>query len=265
MRRRLILVTLLALCACKQEASAPASGDEPEAPEQITSACHPDRFEDIPLTVCVAVPGRQVIHTVLGPKDGKPYRSLATLAANRPANGSPVAFAVNGGMFNEEGEPIGYYVEDGKRLHALNRSKGPGNFHMKPNGVFFGTGNDWEIRTSDDFYHNVSQRPEFGTQSGPMLVIDGQLHPDISADGVSVNVRNGVGIGKDGEAYFVISDGPLSFGKLARYFRDELKTPNALYLDGNVSSLWNPVTGRLDTGAQLGPLIVVEQSGKASS
>ena len=61
-----------------------------------------------------------------------------------------------------------------------------------------------------------------------------------------------------------MSDGPLSFGKLARYFRDELKTPNALYLDGKVSALWYPAIARLDSTAPLGPLIVVEQSGKGT-
>ena len=40
-----------------------------------------------------------------------------------------------------------------------------------------------------------------------------------------------------GRAHFVISEGPVSFGKLARYFRDVLKMPNALYLDGSVSEL----------------------------
>ena len=265
MKHALALAILLALCACGKEPSAPASGDDREAPEQITSACHPDRFEDIPLTVCVAQPGRNIIHMVLGPKKNHPYRSLAVFAANRPPDSTPVAFAVNGGMFDEDGEPIGYYVEDGARLHSLNRKDGPGNFHMKPNGVFYGTADNWQIRTTEDFYHTVKQRPEFATQSGPMLVINGKLHPAIAGDGVSANIRNGVGIGDEGKAYFVISDGPLSFGKLARYFRDELKTPNALYLDGNVSSLWDPATGRLDTGALLGPLIVVEQSGKANS
>ncbi|MFZ1741945.1 MAG: hypothetical protein WAT93_03780, partial [Pontixanthobacter sp.] len=69
----------------------------------------------------------------------------------------------------------------------------------------------------------------------------------------------GVGVDAQGRAHFVISDTPISFGVLARYFRDELKTPNALFLDGNVSSLWDPAGERIDNGAPLGPLIVVEQ------
>ncbi|OCC23206.1 hypothetical protein MB02_13720 [Croceicoccus estronivorus] len=254
------------MAACSQQPSPPGNKNDVAKPEKKqVSACHADRFEGIPLTVCTANPADNSIRMALRPdKDAPPYRSLAVYAAKRPADATPVAFAVNGGMFDEQGEPIGYYVEDGERLHSLSRTDGPGNFHMLPNGVFYGTGGKWEIRTSNDFYRNVTERPAFGTQSGPMLVINGKLHPDISADGVSTNIRNGVGVGSDGRAYFVISDGPLSFGKLARYFRDELKVPNALYLDGKVSSLWDPATGRLDTGAPLGPLIVVEQSGKGA-
>ncbi len=62
----------------------------------------------------------------------------------------------------------------------------------------------------------------------------------------------------------MISNGPVSFGKLARFYRDELNVKNALYLDGNVSALWNPATGRLDTGAPIGPIIVVGKKDQQS-
>ena len=48
-------------------------------------------------------------------------------------------------------------------------------------------------------------------------------------------------------------------------FRDEVKVANALYLDGTVSSLWDPASGRMDKG-RVGPIIVVthrEQTGRA--
>lgn len=223
------------------------------------SACKEATFEGARFTHCIADPVKHHITTDLGRDDGKPYRSLPNLAGGRSADAALVAFAVNGGMFDGEGKPIGYYVENSVRIKPLSRRDGPGNFHLKPNGVFFGSGGKWEIRTSDDFYANVGDRPEFGTQSGPMLVIDGKLHPQISQDGPSKAIRNGVGIDTDGKAHFVISESPVSFGVLARFFRDQLKTPNALFLDGNVSALWDPATGRLDNGAPIGPLIVVEE------
>lgn len=263
MRLAVALAALLSLAACDQSDAA-QKAVKPAANAPAKAACRADRFEGAELTVCTAIPGQHKITTALGPDGGAPYRHLAILAASRPFSAPPVAFAMNGGMYDDDGQPIGYYVEHGKRLHTLNRNDGPGNFHMLPNGVFYGTGDSWAVTTTDIFADSVKDRPDFATQSGPMLVIDGKLHPEIASDGISTNVRNGVGVGKDGRAYFVISDGPLSFGKFARYFRDALKVPNALYLDGKVSSLWDPAEGRLDNMAPLGPLIVVEQSGKGT-
>ena len=230
-----------------------ATPSETATPED--SACKPVRFEDVMFTECVADPARHRVRMVLG---SPPYRSLAKFSASRPENAPPVAFAMNAGMFDGEGKPIGYYVENRERLHELNLNDGSGNFHMKPNGVFYGTGGTWRIKTSEDFYSTVGDRPDFGTQSGPMLLIEGKVHPQISEDGPSKRIRNGVGVDRDGKAHFVIAASPVSFGQFARYFRDVAKTPNALYLDGTVSSLWDPARGRMDTRADLGPLVVVE-------
>ena len=264
-------VLTLALFACgSEEEGAPilrteiGSGiaDEPTDTSTDQSACRPVTFEGAALTHCIADPARHRIVMDLGPGEGgsddAPYRSLANLAGGRPADAPLVAFAMNGGMFDGGGRPIGYYVEGGNRTKELSLSDGPGNFHMKPNGVFYGTDGQWHVRSSADFYQNVGDRPDFGTQSGPMLVVDGKLHPRIAEDGPSKAIRNAVGVDDSGRAHFVIADTPLSFGVLARYYRDELKTPNALFLDGNISALWNPSGDRLDIGAPIGPIIVVE-------
>lgn len=226
--------------------------DETTSPED--SACKPVRFEDVVFTHCVADPAEHRVRMVLG----SPFRSLASFSASRSDDAPRVAFAMNAGMYDGEGKPIGYYVEERERLKELNRNEGSGNFHLKPNGVFYGTGGTWRIKTSDEFYSTVGDRPDFGTQSGPMLVIDGDIHPQISEDGPSKRIRNGVGIDADGKAHFAITARPVSFGQFARFFRDVAKTPDALYLDGTVSSLWDPARGRMDTRADLGPLVVVE-------
>jgi uncharacterized protein YigE (DUF2233 family) len=59
------------------------------------------------------------------------------------------------------------------------------------------------------------------------------------------------------EAFFVISDAPVSFGRLARFLRDGLGCPDALYLDGAVSSLWAPALHREDSASGLGTFVVV--------
>ncbi len=232
-----------------------ATGDAVIEPD-VASACREVSFENIPLTHCVADPAEHRIATKLEQPGSGPYRSLAAFAETVDKN--TVAFAMNAGMYGDDIKPIGYYVEDGDRQKELNRADGPGNFHMKPNGVFFGTNGSWRVLTADSFYSTVRDRPRFGTQSGPMLVIDGELHPDIQDNGPSRAVRNGVGVSDDGKAHFVISNGALSFGQLARFFRDELGVKNALFLDGNVSGLWDPAKDRLDRGL-IGPILVVEK------
>ena len=100
--------------------------------------------------------------------------------------------------------------------------------------------------------------PDFATQSGPMLVIDGDIHPSINADGTSRKRRNGVGVSEDGETvYFAISDGAVTFHEFASLFRDRLDAPNALFLDGQVSRLYAPMIGRNEPGLDMGPIVGV--------
>lgn len=231
--------------------------ETPSVTSEVESACRSIIFEDTPLTHCLAIPARHRIAMDLGPAGGAPYGSLSSFARSRDSG--TVAFAMNAGMFDDDGQPIGYFVEDAERLKTLNINDGAGNFHLKPNGVFYGTDGKWEIRTTEDFLANVSDRPQFGTQSGPMLVVNGKIHPEITENGPSRMVRNAVGVDERGRAHFVISNAPLSFGRLSRFYLNELGVKNALYLDGNVSALWNPATDRLDSGAPIGPIVVVER------
>lgn len=262
---------MLAIPACSE---APAGepvvrmkldGSAPDAPTPLPtpsqaagpSACREVVFEAVPLTHCTADPAKHRITMANAPAGGQPFGTLGAFAASVDA--ATIAFAVNGGMYGDDLKAVGYYVENGERLSDLDRGAGAGNFYMKPNGVFFGnSGDKWRVLGSNTFFNTVGDRPQFGTQSGPMLLVDGKLHPDIQDNGPSKAIRNGVGVDAKGAAHFVISRAPVSFGQLARYFRDEVKVSNALYLDGAVSSLWDPATGRQDKG-RVGPIIVVSK------
>ncbi|MDE1466649.1 phosphodiester glycosidase family protein [Aurantiacibacter sp. D1-12] len=240
---------------------------ERDAAEDLTSICSPVMFEEVPFTQCTADPAQHAIDMDLRAEgEDAPFRSLRALSeSDRAFETPPIVFATNGGMFDDDGMPIGYFVEHGHRLTVLNQNEGPGNFHLLPNGVFFGespTG-PWDVMDTDSFAER-GERPYFATQSGPMLVVNGELHPQINPDGTSLRIRNAVGVDGFGRAHFVMSEAPVSFGKLARYFRDVLNVRNALYLDGTVSQMWDPADGRLDTGQPIGPLIVVTMQEDAS-
>ncbi|MEM7778986.1 MAG: phosphodiester glycosidase family protein [Pseudomonadota bacterium] len=227
----------------------------PEESANASSACQDIVFEGIALTHCIADPAQHRISASLAPSSGENFGTIDGWAAGR--NESAIAFVMNAGMYDDTLRPLGYFVQGADRLKELDRGDGDGNFYLKPNGVFFGSGSDWRILDTDTFLRTIGTRPEFGTQSGPMLVVDGDLHPEFQENGPSRAIRNGVGIDAEGRAHFVISNDPISFGQFGRFFRDELQTPNALFLDGNVSSLWDPATGRMDN-ARVGPLILVE-------
>lgn len=267
----------LALSACSEQpagepvvrtmldGSAPPEDVTPSpTPTQaaIPSACREVVFEDVPLTHCTADPAEHRITMANAPKGGQPFGSLGAFAGSVDA--ASIAFAMNGGMYGDDLKAVGYYVENGDRLRELDRGNGEGNFYLKPNGVFFGTGGQWKVLGSNTFFNTVKDRPQFGTQSGPLLLVDGKLHPEIQDNGPSKAIRNGVGVDASGKAHFVISRGEVSFGQLARYFRDEVKVSNALYLDGAVSSLWDPATERMDKG-RVGPIIVVTKREEATA
>lgn len=90
-----------------------------------------------------------------------------------------------------------------------------------------------------------------------MLVIDGDIHPRFLPESDSLKRRNGVGVTEDGDVIFVLADSPVRFYDFATYFRDELKTPNALYLDGTISRLYAPELERNDPGVAMGPIVGV--------
>jgi uncharacterized protein YigE (DUF2233 family) len=219
--------------------------------------CSPRTFEGDGFTVCAFDSKTQKLVLANTDQAGTALRSFDALAAALGPKADRVRFAMNAGMFDDAGLAIGLLIENGTKRHKLNTANGVGNFHLKPNGVFSAdTDGTLHVETAKAFAARKA-KPLWATQSGPMLVIAGALHPKIAADGPSHYVRNGVGLKDTHTAFFVISEAPVSFGRFARFFRDELNCPNALYFDGSVSSLWVPSKGRKDAAHLLGPMAVV--------
>jgi uncharacterized protein YigE (DUF2233 family) len=251
-RRALFGLAALASGAIAAIAAAAFQHGEREPPP-----CAVREFEGSRFIVCTYNADRDELRLASRGPDGAYLRGFTALTADLGRDARRVRFAMNAGMYDDSGAPIGLYIADGDQQHALNSNDGPGNFHMLPNGVFW---QDESGAVHADTTENYAAEPRaarWATQSGPMLVIKGELHPRIQHDGPSRNIRNGVGVRGDRTAYFVISSGVVSFGRFARFFRDELDCPNALFLDGSVSSLWAPEMERQDGNQELGPLVVV--------
>lgn len=173
------------------------------------------------------------------------------------SNNKVLSFAMNAGMYHADRSPVGHYVEDGDEEMRLLTGGSKGNFGLLPNGVLCLNDTSAQVFETLDFQ---KQGPvcRDATQSGPMLVIDGALHPRFLPHSTSRFLRNGVGTSRDGTtAHFVISNEAVSFHEFGRFFRDALRTPNALYFDGKISRLHAPQLDRSDSGFWMGPIVGV--------
>jgi len=229
------------------------------APAAAAASCRAITVEGAGYTLCEADATRDDIRLFLNdPARGTPLGGFANVAQLLEAQGKRLAFAMNAGMYHPDRRPVGLYVEQGQETAPLLTGASPGNFGMLPNGVFcIGEGTARVIESRR--FAREARECRFATQSGPMLVIDGALHPRFIAGSDSRHVRNGVGTSADGRrAWFVISDAPVNFHRFARVFRDHLGAEQALYFDGKVSRLHAPGLGRSDTGfLPLGPMVGV--------
>lgn len=219
-----------------------------------TAECRDTAFEGLSFSLCTLAPGDD-LRLFLDDGTSQVLGSFARVDAMLAASGERLDFAMNGGMFHSDRQPVGLFIADGVERQRIVTRAGPGNFGMLPNGVFCATGAGFAVIESRSF---AEAPPDctLATQSGPMLVIEGALHPRFLPDSTFRAIRNGVGVRADGRsAAFVISNQPVTFHEFARFFRDALGMGQALYLDGNLSRLHAPALGRSDWGRPMGPII----------
>lgn len=247
----LVLFTLLFSNGCLRRNKTGAKPDPIPSNSALVVVTGP-RFTTIRVDVRTAH-----LELFLRDEAGQTFKRFDRLQSWLAGKNQRLLFAMNAGMFKPDFSPVGLLVQDGQQVSPLNLADGAGNFFLKPNGVFLVSASGPRIVDSTE-YPALAPGVRFATQSGPLLVRDGKLHPAIDAGSTARLVRNGVGISGD-SVVFVISEQPVSFYELASYFRDELHCPDALYLDGVVSSLYSIELQRNDSKAELGPIVAVVQ------
>lgn len=225
--------------------------------------CRTITHQDSDFTVCEVDARAESIRLFLkDPQTDLPLGSFGAIDAQLKPKGEKLVMAMNAGMYHRDRSPVGLYIQDHKETMRLISNKGPGNFGMVPNGVFCLRPNRADVIETKAYMDKTPQCRD-ATQSGPMLVINGALHPRFLPKSDSRYIRNGVGTSADGRTvYFAISEGPVTFYDFGTLFRDVLKTPNALYFDGNISRLYVAASGRHDLGFPMGPMVgVVAKAG----
>jgi uncharacterized protein YigE (DUF2233 family) len=230
-----------------------------------TQPCRSMDYERNAYTVCEIDLREHTVRLYWKRSDGTPYAYLSALPRALEGEAGRLLFATNAGMFDPALKPAGLYVEKGRELVRVNTRSGYGNFHMKPNGVFYVSGDRAAIAETRAF---LKHRPQvdLATQSGPMLVINGRLHPRFDRRSISLKTRDGVGVRPDGKVIFAISQGEVSFDAFARLFRDGLNCPNALFLDGgSASSLYAPSFNSRSNIVSLGPMLAVFERNRGAS
>ena len=217
--------------------------------------CEDVSFDGLSFSTCTVDPAKERLELFLYDEKGAPYGDFTAL--EQAYEGRSIPFAMNAGMYHEDRAPVGYFVQDGVEKSRLQTGPSDGNFGLLPNGVFcvkFGLAQVYETHV----LQAMSSICDYATQSGPMLVINGALHPRFLPDATTRYIRNGVGTPADGSsAVFAISNQAVTFHEFARFFRDHLGLPNALYFDGNISRLHAPALGRSDPGRMMGPIVAV--------
>ncbi len=224
---------------------------------QSEVTCTERSFDGLAYTACEVDPRTDALRLFLDAPSGEKFGQFSSIDNTLQEDGKVLAFAMNAGMYHDDRAPVGLYIEDGQEIMRVIPNPGPGNFGLLPNGVFCIRENRADVIETLTY---AATPPEcrHATQSGPMLVIDGDLHPRFLADSTSRYVRNGVGTSEDGSrVVFVISDQAVTFHEFGRIFRDDLGLPQALFFDGSVSRLHAPQLGRSDFGRWMGPIVGV--------
>ena len=186
-------------------------------------------------------------------QNGTLYNNFEVLQNALDKKNKKLLFAMNGGMYHHNYKPVGLYIEDGEIIVQKETGTGKGNFYMKPNGVFYITKEKEACITETDKVNDL-QKINYATQSGPMLLLNGDIPAIFTPNSTNLQIRNGVGINKEGNIIFAISKVPVSFFDFAYFFKQK-GCVNALYLDGFVSRVYWPEKGYKNPAADISVII----------
>jgi uncharacterized protein YigE (DUF2233 family) len=178
------------------------------------------------------------------------FENLKTWVGNHQKT---LLFAMNAGMYKHDFSPEGLFIDNGQIVRPINKASAAGNFHLQPNGIFLITKtNTAQIVTTENFKNGGQIK--YATQSRPMLLVNGQIHPEFKKGSKALNIRNGVGILSNNKIIFAMSKEKINLYDFAEFFKSS-GCKNALYLDGFVSRMYLPEKNWIQNDGRFGVLI----------
>ncbi|MEC7120702.1 MAG: phosphodiester glycosidase family protein [Pseudomonadota bacterium] len=222
-------------------------------------------FKNVPITVVTVDLHQADLRLFWRDPQGQGYRRVDRLREEMAQQGLYLRFAMNAGMYHADRTPVGLLVMDGRVLSPLNADEGFGNFFLLPNGVWAidQRGRSHILPTAQVSPAKIAEW-RWATQSGPMLLINGEIHAAFQPHSTSRKIRNAVGQLDDQRLVLVISEAPINFYDFALFFREILGVKNALYLDGSISSLYDAHSRRMDWRDDLGVMLGVVELAEPS-
>ncbi|CAM2982278.1 phosphodiester glycosidase family protein [Legionella worsleiensis] len=150
--------------------------------------------------------------------------SLKNASADQFAQHSNALLSINGGFFDHEFKPLGLRINNKKQENPLKQISWWGIFYIKNNIP--------HITHINHF--NADQHVQFAIQSGPRLLINGQI-PKLKP---GVAERTALGITKEGKVIVLVStNSAMSTKELAQLLKaPPLSCTDAINLDGGSSS-----------------------------
>ena len=230
------LIALLAALVVSFAAHVAIAEDPPKAPGPVTYTLK--SFDGSEFHVVRVDLTQAAISSVWKDKAGTPLMTFENARKQLRESDIEPLFMTNAGIFTPSVAPGGLYVESGEVRVPINRRNGEGNFHLKPNGIFYIDSAGAHVEDTDRVTDEMTKTMQVATQSGPLLLRDGEIHEKFQIESENKKLRSGVGVVSSTEIYFVLSHGNVNFHHLARFFRDELKCGDALYLDGEISRFY---------------------------
>jgi uncharacterized protein YigE (DUF2233 family) len=253
----LVLILALWWFLARRADIAPAQGVEGTEVERLTDNCRRTSVDGIRYVVCEIDPASADIELFHAGPEGKPWGDVEGFVAHMKAEGRPPRIAMNAGMYHSDLSPVGLLIEEGTEIAPVNTSGGFGNFFLKPNGIFYVDQDGRAGVMETEAYVQAGITPRIASQSGPMLVIDGELHPRFLVQGTSTYTRNGIGVTTEGKVIMALSLDPVNFYGFGMAFKEAFDCPNALFFDGSVSALYADGTVYAEKREPAGTVIAV--------